>query len=55
MQDFHYNYTKNKYGDKAEKLLTNIFSLIYKVEAENVYEYFYKDKKLFDFSSYRKD
>ena len=36
-------------------LLTHTNSLIYKIEAENVYEDFYKDKMLFDFSYYRKD
>lgn len=30
-------------------------SLIYKIEAENVYENSYKDKELFDFSDYPKD
>ena len=38
MQDFHHNYIKNKYGDKAEMLLRDSDSLIYKVEAENIYE-----------------
>ena len=44
MQEFHYNYTKNKYGVKAKILLTDSYSLIYKIEAENVYEDFYEDK-----------
>ena len=38
VQDFYYNYIKNKYGDKAEMLLTDTGSLIYKIETENVYE-----------------
>ena len=54
MQYFHYNYVKNEYGDKAEMLLTDNNSLMYKIEAENVYEDFYKDKELFDFSDYSK-
>ena len=36
-------------------LLTDTDSLTYKIEAENVYEDFYKDKTLFHFSSYPKD
>ena len=46
MQDFHYSYIKNKYGHEAEMLLTDTNSLIFKIEAENVYEDFYKDKEL---------
>ena len=51
MQDFHYNYIKNKYGNKVGTFLTNTDSLMYKIEAENVYEDFYKDKELFEFSN----
>ena len=47
MQNFHYNYIKNKYGDDAEMLLTDSDSLIYKIEARNVYEKFYKEQELF--------
>ena len=36
-------------------LLTDVDGLMYKVEAENVYEDFYKYKELFGFSSYPKD
>ena len=55
MQDFCYNYIKNEYGDKPEMLLIDTDSLVYKIGAENVYEDFYKDKELFDFSNYQKD
>ena len=40
MQDFHCNYLKNIYADKAEMWLTDIDNLIYKIEAGNVYEDF---------------
>ena len=43
-----------QYGDKAEMLLTDTDSLTYKVEAENVYENFCKNKELFDFGNYLK-
>ena len=36
-------------------LLTDTNSLMYKIEAENVYEDFYKIKELLDFSNYPKD
>ena len=50
IQDFCYKHTKNKYGDKAEMLLTNTDSLMYKIESKNVYEESHKYKELFDFS-----
>ena len=32
-------------------LLTDIDGLMYKIEAQNIYEDFYKDKELFEFSN----
>ena len=53
MYDFHYNYIKQKYGDKAKLLLTDTDSLMYEIQTED----FYKDisgdvKDRFDTSSY---
>ena len=36
MQEFHCNYIKSKYSGKAEMLLTDTDSLMYKIEIENV-------------------
>ena len=44
MQDFNLHYIKNKYGDKAKMLLTDTDILLYKIEAQNIYEDFYIDK-----------
>ena len=53
MYDFHYNYIKPKYGDKAKLLFTDTDSLMYEIETED----FYKDisgdvKNRFDTGDY---
>ena len=37
MYDFHYNYIKKKYGDRAKLLFTDTGNLIYEIEADDVY------------------
>ena len=54
MYDFHDNYTK-KYDINAKLLFTDTECLTYEIEKEDVYEDFYKDKDLFDFSNYLED
>ena len=52
MYDFHYNFMKKKFY--AELLFTETDSLTYETKSENVYEEFFKQKHLFDFSNYSK-
>ena len=52
--DFHYNYIKNKYGDRAKLLFTDTDSLTYEIEAEDVNQDFWYDKDKFDNSDYPK-
>ena len=52
MYDFHYNYIREKYGDRAELLFTDTDSLTYEIEAEDVYQDFLSDKDMFDNSDY---
>ena len=52
MYDFHYNYIKKKYGDKAKLLFTDTDSLTYEIETEDVYRDFWNDKDKFDNSDY---
>ena len=44
MYDFHYNYIKKKYGNRARLLFTDTDSLTYEIEAEDVYKDFRNDK-----------
>ena len=48
MYEFHYKYIKSKFD--AKLLFTDTDSLVYEIKTENVYEDFYGDKNLFDFS-----
>ena len=52
MYDFHYNYIKKKYNDRARLLFTNTDSLTYEIEAEDVCKNFWNDKDMFDNSDY---
>ena len=52
MYDFHYNYIKNKYGDKDKLLFTDTDSLTDEIETEDVYRDFWNDKDKFDNSDY---
>ena len=52
MYDFHYNFIKDKYGDKARLLFTDTDSLTYEIEADDVYQDFWNDKYKFENSDY---
>ena len=52
MYDFHYNYIKKKYNNRARLLFTYTDSLTYGIEAEDVYKDFWNDKDMFDNSDY---
>ena len=52
MYSFHYNYIKEKYGDRAKLLFTDTDSLTYEIETEDVYKDFWNDKDTFDNSDY---
>ena len=56
MYDFHYNYIKWKYGDKAKLLLTDTDSTMYEIQTEDFYKDISSDVKYrFDTSNYPPD
>ena len=50
MYEFHYKYIKSKFD--AKLFFTDTGSLVYEIKTEDVYEDFYQDKNLFNFSDY---
>ena len=53
MFDFHYNFIREKYGNKAELLFTDTDSLMYQIETDDFYKDISKDiGKRFDTSNY---
>ena len=56
MYDFHYNYIKPKYDDRAKLLFTDTDSLAYEIETEDFYRDISSDvKSKFDTSNYPKN
>ena len=56
MYDFHYNYIKKKYGEKAKLLLTDTDSLTYEIETEDFYKDISEDVEAkFDTSNFSKN
>ena len=53
MYEFHYKYINSKIDVKL--LFTDTGSLVYEIKTEDIYEDFYQDKNLFDFSDYPSD
>ena len=54
MYDFHYNFIKAKYGDRAKLLFTDTDSLCYIIQTDDVYQDLYNHKDMFDKSDYSK-
>lgn len=52
MYQFHYDFIKPKYQDKAKLLFTDTDSLTYHIETEDLYKDMKENKELFDFSDY---
>ena len=55
MYDFHYNYVKSTYNNKAKLLFTDTDSLCYETETKDIYKELWEEKQLYDNSDYPKD
>ena len=55
MYDFHYNYIKKKYGDRAKLLMTDTDSLMYHIRTDDAYLDFWEDRDKFDLSDFPKN
>ena len=55
MYDFHYNYIRQKYNNRAQLLFTDTNSLCYEIETGDAYKDFWVDKEKFNNSDYAKD
>ena len=56
MNDFHYNYIKPKYGERAKLFFTDTDSLMYEIETEDFHQDIKSDvKDFFDTSNFPKD
>ena len=55
LDQFHYDYIKNKQSNISRLLFTDTDSLMYEIKTEDIYERFSKDKEMFDFSNYSTD
>ena len=53
MYEYHYKYIKRKFDTKL--ILTDTDRFVYEIKTEDVYEDFYQDENLFDFSDYPLD
>ena len=54
MYDFHYNFIKKKYGERARLLFTDTDSLCYYIITDDGYQDLYNHKEMFDNSDYSK-
>lgn len=52
MYQFHYNFIKKKYQDKATLLFTDTDSLTYHIITEDIYKDMKQHSNMFDFSDY---
>lgn len=55
MYDFHHNYIKLKYGEKAKLLFRDTDGLFYEIETKDTYKNFWVNKNMFDNSDYPTD
>lgn len=48
MYKFHYDYIQNKCGNKSKLLFTLLLFLVSEIKTENVYDYYSKNKEIFN-------